>query len=150
MRQFPGEWFSYSLTDEGPESRFRPAPLLPIVLSHRGRALSVRGLIDTGAEVSVLPRPLARRMRLHVGPPDTAISTFGEELPATRVVLGLRVPLAGGAVEIPAADFCVPVAPDVSSVVVLGRHPLMQEAEIRVQEWRQRFALVTRQRAWLV
>ncbi len=70
-------------------------------------------------------------------------------MPATLVVAELRVPLSGRPIGIPAADFRVPQRDDDSSLVILGRHPLLIEAELRVQEWRLRFALVTRRRAWL-
>ena len=148
MRQFPGDWFAYSLNDPADRPpRFEP--LVSILIRYGERTLTAIGLVDTGSDATVLSSEFAHRLGIDESIKDAALGTLGGDVPASRAVVGLRIHLLSGDIEIQAADVLVVDPRGTGPAVVLGRNPVLLEAELRVQEWKARFALIRRQRAWL-
>lgn len=52
-------------------------PLLPIALSYRGHAITASGLLDTGADVNVLPYPVGAQLGAVWDEQRTAITLSG-------------------------------------------------------------------------
>ncbi len=148
MKQFPGDWFAYSELDIG-ERPPQLAPLITLIVEFRGRQLSSSGLIDTGSDVTILPSGFAHRLGIDDTLKDATVGTLGGEVPAARAVVGLRIALTAGDLHVPAAAVLVVDSGDTMPVIVVGRKPMLVEAELRLQEWNARFTLVRRQRAWL-
>ncbi len=67
---------------------------------------------------------------------------MGSVIPTGRAAVAVEVPGRAGPTRIEKAEFLVPVPPVDIRFVILGRNPIFERFEVRVQDWRGRFALI--------
>lgn len=140
-------WTSYT-TVVVPESAPAPRPLLRIIVQAGARRVQPLALVDSGSDETVLPPGLARRLGLWPSVPSTPLDAIGGNIPAGIVHADIRIALDRGPLHIPSVPFRVPLVGDRPRVVILGRHPLFQEAQVTFQDWANRFAIESRENMW--
>jgi hypothetical protein len=118
--------------------------MLPFILETPRRRLFASGLLDTGSDRSFLPPELARRLAVQPRRADLEVKVMGSVIPAGRAAVDVEIPGRAGPTRIESVEFLVPVPPVDVRFVVLGRNPVFERFEVRIQDWRGRFALVRR------
>jgi len=120
-------------------------PKIPIVLSHDGKSTDVMALVDSGSDISVIPRGLAGYLGLELGGKTYEIEGVGGkkiEVINSFVNLTLRRGsevhrIAQLPVEIPLRD------EDQRGDIILGRHTFFDEFNIIFRQNERRIALET-------
>ena len=139
------EWFNYGRGPDADDDRLRP--MLPLILESPRRRLFASGLLDSGADYSVLPSELAHRLRMTPRRADGFVKVLGSRIPVGQSRITAAIPFRAGDKSLGRIEFCVPVPPIDLPFVVLGREPFFSQFEIRFQEWRGRVGLMARHRA---
>jgi len=125
-------------------------PQVSLLLQAGTIQLQAVGLIDSGSDVSVMPPSLATSLGLTPSPTAEPLDAMGGDVPAGIARVDVRIALDRGALAMPSVPFRVPLVGDRPRIVVLGRQPLFEEAEIVFQDWAARFAIVPRRHSlWL-
>jgi len=137
------EWIGYTPGGGGAAPAV-PRPMLPVVLQNGSMRIQAVGLVDSGSDNSVLPPDLASRLDLQPRVPSGEVETLGGDVPVGKVRADLRVALISGPLVLPSAPFLVPLVGNRPRLVILGRVPLFEEAQVTFQDWRERFAVARR------
>ena len=116
--------------------------MLPFILETPRRRLFASGLLDTGSDRFFLPPELARRLGVMPRRADGEVKVMGSTIPTGRATVAVEVHGRDGSTRIDEAEFLVPVPAVDVGLVVLGRNPLFERFEVRIQDSRRRFALV--------
>jgi hypothetical protein len=140
------DWFDYEPLDPE-EVRALLRPAIPCVVESPRRRMAIIGLVDSGSDRSVLSQERALRLGVLPRRADTQLRVFGRIIPAGRAELTIEIPVRRGVSRIGPAEWVVPLGPVDVPFPVLGRQPLFDHFEVRIQEWRRRTGLIGRDRA---
>ena len=141
------DWRSYTaIASRGKLAE--PRPLIRLTLQAGTRRVQPLALVDSGSDESVLPPALARRLGLWPSVPALPLDVIGGDVLAGVVHADIRIALHRGPLVLPSVPFRVPLVGDRPQVVVLGRRPLFEAAEITFQEWASRFCIASRHDSW--
>jgi len=114
-----------------------------------GRRLRAFALVDSGSDVSFLPRFLAKDLRCLPDTYDLPYEAGGRTLMAGDVMARVDLHLSEGVVRIPLAAFLIPGPEHDFPFLVLGQEPLFHMAEVRFRAWEGRLGLMERKHRWL-
>ena len=78
---------------------------------------------------------------------DSQVRVLGSVVPTGIARAALVVPSSVGPVRLELSSFFVPMVQIEVPFLILGRNPLFEQFEVRIQEWRRRFGLVRRSRS---
>jgi hypothetical protein len=113
------------------------------------RKLVAYGLIDSGAEVSFLPRFLAKELGCIPPSYDVTARTGVDEFPAGDVMARVHLLLAKSILSLSPAPFMVPAPGFELPFVILGHDPLFEKSEIRFRGWEARIGFRPRPPPWM-
>ena len=106
-------------------------PLLPVQIAYKSSALGIRLLVDSGADLSMLPRGVAESLRIPVGElePSTSKGIGDQEVPVglTQVTLFLSQGREHHQVEMPVQVVLEGEGPPYP---LLGRDPFFREFDV--------------------
>ena len=114
-------------------------PKIPITISHKGNRIETLGAIDSGSDITIVPRELAKTLGIEIKGREKEISGIGG---GVLKVVSEYVNIKVAEYLIPQARIHIPIekSQDVD-VVILGREPLFQEFNITFEENKKRVTL---------
>lgn len=142
-------WRSYTRVSSRGEARIR-RPQLTVLVQAGTVQLQAIALVDSGSDQSVLPPSLAEALGITPLRSIEPLDGIGGVVPAGIARADLRITLDPGTLFLPSIPFRVPLAGDRPEVVILGRAPLFEAAQITFEDWAERFAIQPRRDSpWL-
>ena len=106
---------------------FTVRPKVPTVVSRDGVSIDSMGLVDSGSDVTIIPRWMAKSLALDAGGKKTDILGVGESLLMSSDFASVEV---GGARLLGARVFFPSEEMSESDEVVLGTDPLFREFNV--------------------
>lgn len=133
--------YSYPYTKEKFDDTDVYRPKIPIRLSYNGKFVNVIALVDSGSDISLIPKGLAEILELNLNVKKREVVGIGGELPVKRTGVNLSLITKDDKI-IHLGKMPVDVPLDENfGYVILGRIPFFEGFEVTFKENKKRTVL---------